>query len=77
MKKEYQVAAYLTKEEHEKLKGYISQNTNGDNTSVSTYLRKLILHHINTQPLSTSPSPPAVAPITESSQRLSLSDLDW
>ena len=77
MKKEYQVAAYLTKEEHEKLKGYISQNTNGDNTSVSTYLRKLILHHINTQPLSTSPEPPSKNPIVEQSKRNSLSDLDW
>lgn len=77
MKKEYQVAAYLTKEEHERLKSYISNNSNGDNSSTSNYLRKLILNHINTQPLSTSASPPAVAPIKESSQHLRLSDLDW
>jgi len=77
MKKEYQVAAYLTKEENEKLKSYISQNTNGDNTSVSTYLRKLILHHINTQPLSTPSPPPSDKPNVEQSQHLKLSDLDW
>jgi hypothetical protein len=74
MKKEYQVAAYLTKEEHEKLKSYMSHNYA---SSTSTYLRKLILNHINTQPLSTPSSTPAVAPNVESSQHLNLSDLDW
>jgi len=51
---------------------------NGMDVNMSAYIVKLIENDMNnTQPLSTSPSPPAVAPITESSQRLSLSDLDW
>ena len=77
MRRNIAVHIYLTDEENEKLKNHISQNTNGDGTSISTYLRKLILHHINTQPLSTSPPPPAVAPIVESSQTLKVGDLDW
>lgn len=51
---------------------------NGLDISMDGYIRQLIINDMNnTQPLSTPASPPAVAPIVESSQRLNLSDLDW
>ena len=90
MKKEHQLATYLSKEEYKLFIECMYIETidyivdGGHKQSISTFLRTIVLKHLkqhkdkyNTQPLSTSPSPPAVAPITESSQRLSLSDLDW
>jgi hypothetical protein len=77
MKRTVTVTVYLTDEENEKLRSYMSQNTNGYNPSVSTFIRSIIFKHINTQPLSTPPVPPSNKPNIESSQHLNLSDLDW
>ena len=77
--KKHQVGTYLSDEEYKALMEHIHKKTNGYHLTTAEFLRSEILKLIqyNTQPLSTSPPPPAVAPIVESSQTLKVGDLDW
>ena len=74
------IAVRLQDDEYVKFRKHLLNKAivNGMDVNMDKYIRQLIINDMNnTQPLSTPAQPPASTPIVESSQRLSLSDLDW